>query len=292
METDNVSPDSEATNGPSPLSPAAKRPSRRSSAACARRLSRASGVGGGGGIPLEDLLATVPDKNEASMQDRLAKMAQLVLVSTVRGVVGGLAEDEEVGDMAKSIGAIISQTGVGKELIEKVAQRLEGGVEVGDEGVVGEQVRIVREYTEELQKEGEKWKELIVERKEMVRNAESNARAARRGEIVVGEDQRFSLSAQEKMMIKKLPSCKAALEQLKGHREKMDLISRAVTTQTVRIKRSLEQVEGELGFAARELIVRADNVGGRVVEIERGPAAWFGESEELDRVQRVRGEVV
>ena len=40
----------------------------------------------------------------------------------------------------------------------------------------------------------------------MVRNVERNARAAVKGEIVVGEEGRFSLSAQEVMMIKKLPS--------------------------------------------------------------------------------------
>ena len=87
-----------------------------------------------------------------------------------------------------------------------MAQSLEGGVQVDEGGVVGEQVRKVREYTEQLQKEGEKWKELIIERKEMVRNVERNARAAVKGEIVVGEEGRFSLSAQEEMMIKKLPS--------------------------------------------------------------------------------------
>eukprot|EP00092_Neocalanus_flemingeri_P038222 GFUD01041603.1.p1 GENE.GFUD01041603.1~~GFUD01041603.1.p1 ORF type:complete len:127 (+),score=44.60 GFUD01041603.1:157-537(+) len=126
----------------------------------------------------------------------------------------------------------------------------------------------------------------------MVRNAESNARAARKGDIVVGEDQRFTLSAQEKMMIKNLPSCKAAQEQLAGHSYKMDLGVRAIATQTVRLKRSLEQVDEQLGMAARELIKKADTIGGRVGELERGPGLWFGNIKEIDRVKEIREEVV
>ena len=287
MEVDTSDTVIPASVDPSPPSPVAKRPSRRSSAACARRLSRASGVGGGS-IPLEDLLATVPDSGEATVQERLAKVVQLVLATTVRGVIDRLDEEEEVGDIARSVGAVLRQTGVSSEVVERVARKLEGGVDQVEGGVVGEQVRMVREYTEQLQKEGERWKELIVERKEMVRNAESNARAAGRGDIVVGEDQRFSLSAKEKMMLAKLPNCKAALEQLAGHSDKMELSARAVATQTVRLKRSLEQVEEELGVAAKKLIKRADTVGGRVGELEKGPGLWFGDSQDLDRVKAIK----
>jgi len=287
MEVDKaavVSPATVGTTDPSPPSPVQRKPSRRSSAACARRLSRASGAGG---ISLEDMLATVPNSDEASVKERLAKVVQLVLASTVRGVVARLEEEEE-GDAARSVGAAIRQVGINSEVVERVAHRLEGGVEVETGGVVGEQVRRVREYTDKLQKEGERWKELLVERKEMVRNVERNARAAAKGEITVSEEQRFSLSAQEKTMIKKLPNCKAALEQLAGHGDKVELSARAVATQTVRLKRSLEEVEERLGLAARKLIKRADTVGGRVEELETGPGMWFGGNTEMDRVKGIQ----
>ena len=48
------------------------------------------------------MLATVPDSGDASVQERLAKLVQLVLSSTVRGVVAGLEEEEE-GETASTI---------------------------------------------------------------------------------------------------------------------------------------------------------------------------------------------
>ena len=50
--------------------------------ATARRMSRASGMGVG--IPLADLLCTVPGSEEASAKDRLEKMVNLVVNSTIR----------------------------------------------------------------------------------------------------------------------------------------------------------------------------------------------------------------
>jgi len=257
----------------SPPSPVRRIASRRSSTACARRLSRASTTGGG--IPLEDLLATVPPSSEATTEERLAKVVQLALASTVRGVVASL-EEEEVGDAARSVGAVIRQTGLGSDVISSVAKKLEGGMEM--EGVVvGEEVRKVREYTEQLKKEGQMWKDLLIERKEMVRNVERNARAAAKGEIIVTDEQKFSLSAQEKMMLKKLPNYKAAVEQLAGHEDKVELCARNVATEAARLKRNLEMAEGELGLSVRKLIKRADTVGGRIEELESEPGIFFGE---------------
>ena len=54
----------------------------RSSMATARRMSRASGMGVG--IPLPDLLSTVPGPDEASVKERLEKMVNLVVNSTIR----------------------------------------------------------------------------------------------------------------------------------------------------------------------------------------------------------------
>jgi len=257
----------------SPPSPVRRTASRRSSTACARRLSRASTTGGG--IPLEDLLATVPPSSEATTEERLAKVVQLALASTVRGVVDSL-EEEEVGDAARSVGAFIRQTGLGSDVLSSVAKKLEGGMEM--EGVVvGEQVRKVREYTEQLKKEGQRWKELLIERKEMVRNVERNARAVAKGEITVTDEQRFSLSAQEKMMLKKLPNYKAAVEQLAGHEDKVELCARNVATQAARLKRDLETAEGELGLSVKKLIKRADTVGGRIEEFQSEPGIFFGD---------------
>ena len=50
--------------------------------ATARRMSRASGMGVG--IPLSDLLSTIPRPEEASIQERLEKMVNLVVNSTIR----------------------------------------------------------------------------------------------------------------------------------------------------------------------------------------------------------------
>ena len=50
--------------------------------ATARRMSRASGMGVG--IPLPDLLSTVPGPEEASVKERLEKMVNLVVNSTIR----------------------------------------------------------------------------------------------------------------------------------------------------------------------------------------------------------------
>ena len=131
-----------------------------------------------------------------------------------------------------------------------------------------------------------------MERKEMVGNVARNVWAAVMGKIVVGEEKRFSFSAQEKMMIKKLPSCKAALEQLADYGEKVEPSALAMATQTVRLKRSLEEVQEDLGVSSRQLIKRADTVGERVGELERGPGMWFGENQEMDMVKQNREEVV
>jgi len=259
----------------SPTSPITRKISRRSSAACARRLSRASTAAGG--IPLEDLLATVPSSSEATVEERLSKVVQLALSSTVRGVVASLEEEEE-GDAAKSVGAFIRQAGLGSEVVAKVAQKLEGGM-VMEGVVVGEQVKKVRDYTDQLKKEGQRWKELLAERKEMLRNVERNAKAASKGEIVITEEQRFNLSAQEKMMLKKLPNYKAAVEQLAGHEDKVELCARAVATHSARLKRSLEMAEGQLGISVKKLIKRADTVGGRIEELETDPGIFFGDPE-------------
>ena len=64
--------------------------------ATARRMSRASGMGVG--IPLSDLLSTIPSPEEASVRERLEKMVSLVVNSTIRWlcIVGVFTLDVEL----------------------------------------------------------------------------------------------------------------------------------------------------------------------------------------------------
>jgi hypothetical protein len=61
-----------------------------------------------------------------------------------------------------------------------------------------------------------------------------------------------------------------------------------MATQMVRLERSWEEV----GVSAKQLIKRADTVGGRVEELERGPGMLFVENQELSTVKEIREEVV
>ena len=99
-----------------------------------------------------------------------------------------------------------------------VGRMLEGGVEVKLLDTMGEEAREVREYTERLRREAEHWKVVNQERRRMVKNTEKNARAVEKEEIVVDEEQRFRLTVQEKAALGKIPSYKAALDQLNNHR--------------------------------------------------------------------------
>ena len=48
----------------------------------------------------------------------------------------------------------------------------------------------------------------------------------------------------------------------------------------------------DLGVSSRQLIKRADTVGERDGELERGPGMWFGENQRMDMVKQIREEVV
>ena len=235
----------EADGRKSPPSPEFKAPSKRSSIACARRLSRASGTGCGGSIPLEDVLATVPHSDEASLQERLEKVIQLVISSTVRGVSQGLEDDVE-GDLDR-ISALIRQKVINNDTIDKITPILCKGLDTGNGSVVGEQVMRIRNYTKKLEEEADEWKKLVERRKDMVRNAESNAKAALKGDFVIDDDQRFSLTASERNMLKKVSSDqKDAIDQLKSHRSKMKIFSNELIKRAVSSKRQLEKQESFL----------------------------------------------
>ena len=56
--------------------------------------------------------------------------------------------------------------------------------------VMGEARKRVKEHTARLKKEHRLWREVVGERKEQQKWAESNSRRAARGELVVKEDRR------------------------------------------------------------------------------------------------------
>merc|ERR1719266_2023829 len=89
-----------------PSSPLPRKASRRSSMATARRMSRASGMGVG--IPLPDLLSTVPGPDEASVKERLEKMVNLVVNSTFRQVEAGV--EEELLGLEKMVNLVVNST--------------------------------------------------------------------------------------------------------------------------------------------------------------------------------------
>ena len=74
-----------------------------------------------------------------------------------------------------------------EERLDEAAALLDAGVEVEGE-LVGGELKRVREYTEQLEREGNKWKELARERNELLKNAVRNAKAVASGEIAITAD--------------------------------------------------------------------------------------------------------
>lgn len=255
-----------------------KRQSRRSSMARSRRLSRASGAGI---ISLEEQLGVVPSKEEANTQERLKKTVSLCLNASVRQVKHALnAEDEDSNlvDLAQDLAAFLQQGPLLnddslKELGDKLDTTL---VVVKPEDVVPARVKAVREYTAKLNKEAQEWKDLLVERKQQYGNAVENARAAGRGEIVVDDNQRFSLTAKEKTFFKNLPNYNAAMAQVASHERKQALAARNMATEAKKLKRKLEDVDIDLTKAAKVVIERASSVAQGMED----PRELFGDVED------------
>ena len=74
-----------------------------------------------------------------------------------------------------------------EERLDEAAALLDAGVELERE-VVGGELKRVREYTEQLEREGNKWKELARERNELLKNAVRNAKAMASREIAITAD--------------------------------------------------------------------------------------------------------
>ena len=127
----------ESPDSPRSPPPVAAR-ARRSSQAAARRLSRASTVGGGG-LPLEDLLATIPSQVEAEPRQRMERLLQLVVSSTTRDLAEAFRdhEDEELEEAAKSLRMKVRWDQIASTTVEEAVEAVGAGLEVEGE-VVGE----------------------------------------------------------------------------------------------------------------------------------------------------------
>jgi len=247
----------------SPPSPSVRKPNRRSSIVASRRLSRASGMGGN--IPLGDLLATVPSDKEATVEQRLDKLVSLCVNCTIRQVETEVQESEgQLDQAALEVGRALRQTGFGQDVLENVADQVKRGFIVKSGEEMGEKRKKVLEYTAKVKEETSKWLEVKKERKEQMLRADRIARQAARGEISIGDDQKFNLSHEERSRLDLVPDHQESLDYLKKHRNREELLVLAAATKAKKLKIQVEDVDAELADAARDLIRRADQAGGRL----------------------------
>lgn len=251
---------------PSPVIEMKKKSSRRSSVAAARRLSRASTMAGG--IPFEDLLATIPPKEEASSKERLEKLLLLAVNSSLRTTVDSLKtdEDEDMELVAKDVASSVRRSKISEERLLEAAIILDQGVKLeGD--LIGGELKRVREYTQRLEKEGAKWAEIVRERSELVKNADRNAKAVSSGEITISDEIKWSLSGEERLRIKKInDTCSSAVSQLEGNNSgaSLEVLLHDISTSCVRQKSYLKQDAERLSCAVKELTSRADTIGSKL----------------------------
>lgn len=249
-----------------PTSPLPRKASRRSSMATARRMSRASGMGIG--IPLSDLLSTIPRPEEASIQERLEKMVNLVVNSTIRQVEGGV--EDEVGGLeeaVKEVGSSLRREKVSEDVLRSAASKLEGGLNVVEGEVIGEAKRKVLANIENHKQEYKRWKNLILERKEQNNRAASIAKDASEGRLKIEAGQRFQLSKEERDALDQMPDGTKTMEKLAKHRTLMLVKAQAASTAARRLKRKVEEEEEELAELAVKIIERADQAGGKLEKL-------------------------
>jgi len=249
-----------------PTSPLPRKASRRSSMATARRMSRASGMGVG--IPLSDLLSTIPRPEEASIQERLEKMVNLVVNSTIRQVEAGV--EDEVGGLeeaVKEVGSSLRREKVGEDVLRSAASKLEGGLNVVEGEVIGEAKRKVLANIENHNQEYKRWKDLLLERKEQNKRAASIAKDASQGRLRIEAEQRFQLSKEERDALDQMPDGTKTMENLAKHRTLMLVKAQAAATAARRLKRKVDEEEEELAELAVKIIERADQAGGKLEKL-------------------------
>ena len=250
----------ESPSSPPPV-PASK--ARRSSQAAARRLSRASTVGGGG-LPLEELLATIPSHQEAEPRQRMEKLLQLVVSSTTRDLAEAFRdhEDDELEEAAKSLRMKVRSTQLANSTVEEVVEAVEGGLESEGE-LVGGELKRVREYTNQLKEESDQWARFLAERKEMLRNAKRNAKLVETGEISIGEETKWNLSSEERRSLDQITAnIREASSQLETSRREpgVEVVLRDITTSCVRREAEQDRLSQRLAGAVRQLHSRADSL--------------------------------
>ena len=233
--------------------------------AAARRLSRASTMGA---ALFEDLLAAIPGEGEASTRERLDKLLQLVISSSVRSAVDSCKEedDEDLEDAAKDVSMIVRNSKISEEVVSDVVKGIDEGVEI-DGDTVGGELKKIRDYTKNLEEEGVKWKELLAERNEIYKNASKNAKAVSAGELCITDDMKWTLSSEERLRLSKITeSCKAAVNQLDSaaSSETVEVILRSISTSCVRQDAELRHNNDKLGSAVRQLTYRADEMANKL----------------------------
>ena len=253
----------ESPESPSSPPPVRASKARRSSQAAARRLSRASTVGGGG-LPLEDLLATIPSQQEAEPSQRMEKLLQLVVSSTTRDLAEAFRdnEDDELEEAAKSLRMKVRWNQIDDSTVEQAVEAVGAGLEVEGE-VVGGELKKVREYTNQLKQESDQWARFLAERKEMLRNAKRNAKLVETGEISIGEETKWNLSSEERRSLDRVAAnIKEASSQLATSRSEagVGVVLRDITTSCVRLEAEQDRLSQKLGQAVRELHSRADSL--------------------------------
>ena len=236
---------------------------RRSSQAAARRLSRASTVGGGG-LPLEDLLATVPGHQEADPRQRMEALLQVVVSSTTRDMAEAFRdhEDDELEEAAKSLRMKVRSKQLANSTMEEVVEAVGGGLEVEGE-VVGGELKKMIEYTNQLKAESDKWARFLSERKEMLRNAKKNAKLVETGEISIGEETKWNLSSEERRNLDQITAnIREATSQLEASRSQpgVEVVLRDITTSCVRLEAEQDRLSQRLAEVTRQLHSRADSL--------------------------------
>ena len=259
-DEENIVPDPHLLCPPSPPSPVAKKKDRRSSIAAARRLSRASTMGG---ALFEELLGAIPGRDQANTQQRLEKLLQLVVSSSVRTTLEHMKEEnnEDMEDSATDVSKTLRLSTINKDIAEDVVKMIDDGVEI-DGDVVGGELKKMREYTEQLEAEGVRWKEMYAERREMYKNADRNAKDVKTGVISLNDEEQWNMTGEERLKLKRVTElCKAAVTQLSGISTTQDLLSlRDIGTANVRQNKELKDNNDKLCLAVRKLTNRADSV--------------------------------
>ena len=214
------------------------------------------------------MFITIPPKEEASSKGRLEKLLLLTVNSSLKTTLESLKtdEDEDMELVAKDVASSVRRNKISEERLAEaeVVTFLDKGVKLEGE-IIGGALKREREYTERLEKEAAKWAEVIRDRSELVKNAESNAKAVASGEITISDEVKWSLSGEERLRMKKtIDTCSSAVSQLEATGAGHEVLLRDISTSCLRQKSNLKQDAKKLSCAVKELTIRADTIGNKL----------------------------